>query len=237
MLTVADGKKTDLTVTGELTESGSGELVLASETTVLYNGGNQTIVAAGYSELQLANNTAGVSTTKTFSDGTTSIAKEISITDSITLTGSSADNVTVQVTKPGEGGIASRVFNIDAEEEIVTISNMTIKGGDISELGGLTVSAGGSVYIAAGIVNLNSVTIAGSYGSYGGGIYNGGTITITDSTISSNSAERGGGIYDAGNLTIESSTIAVNSATSGGGGLCKRHWSCNSKLFNSWKYF
>ena len=216
MLTVADGKETDLTITGELNESGTGELVLNSDTTVLYNGGNQTIVAAGYSELQLANNTTGVSTTKTFSDNTTSIAKEISITDSITLTGSSADNVTVQVTKPGEGGTASRVFNIDAEEETVTISNMTIKGGDVSSL--MSTRVGGSVYIEAGVVNLNSVIVTGSYAEYGGGIYNGGTITITDSTISSNSAERGGGgIDNGGTITITDSTISSNSAGEGGG--------------------
>ena len=103
---------TDFTVTGGIVKNGN--LILDEGTIVLYNGGNQTIAAASYDELQLA----GALTTKTFADGITKVEQQIVLTENMTLTGSSADNVTVQVTTPynwnGTSGdanaTASRVF-------------------------------------------------------------------------------------------------------------------------------
>ena len=188
----------------------------ASNGTVVYDGGDQTVVAADYYELQLVNALAGIATTKTFADGTTKIGKEILITDSITLTGSSADNVTVQVTTPGEDGTASRVFYIAVLENSVNIENMTIRGGDILALG----LDGGGIYVAAGNVILEAVNVSDGKAKIGGGIYNGGILTVNNSTIESNSAGyQGGGIYNlqGAELTINSSSVSNNSAANGGG--------------------
>ena len=72
-------------------------------------------------------------------DETISLSSELSITKNLAINGSndtvSGLDVTIQVTIPGEGGTASRVFNINASGKTVNISNMTIKGGDISTTG------------------------------------------------------------------------------------------------------
>ena len=151
-VTVQDRAGTDFTVTGGIVKNGN--LILDEGTIVLYNGGNQTIAAASYDELQLANATTGALTTKTFADGITKVEQQIELvlTENMTLTGSSADNVTVQVTTPynwnGTSGdanaTASRVFYVLFSD--ATISNMTIKGGDISDVIRLD-DAGGGIYI------------------------------------------------------------------------------------------
>lgn len=185
--------------------------------TVTYNGGDQTVLALNYSGLSFAGSTSG--STKTFANGTTSIGSHIELNDTITLTGSSASAVTVQVTTPGSGGTASRVFYVNASGKTVTIENMTIKGGDVSVNGYSTAGFGGGIY-AVGTLELDSVVVSGSKAYRGGGIYaDTSTITISNSTITGNSAtETGGGIYDTdGTVTISNSSISGNSAMHGGG--------------------
>ena len=89
-LAIDDGTGTDLTVTGTLTNSGT--VVCAADSTVVYNGpADQTILALDYASLGIS----GTGTTKTFQDGVTKVDTEIGITDTLTLTGNSADAVTV----------------------------------------------------------------------------------------------------------------------------------------------
>ena len=179
----------------------------------------QIVLALEYYTLGLS----GAGSTKTFADGTTKVDNQISLTDSITLTGSSASAVTVQVTTPysedPDNATHARVFYITGGT--VNISNMTIKGGNISPLSGSD-RFGGGIYISGGTVNLNTVTVFGSKASHGSGIYNNSTLTIDSSTISNNNAtSNGGGIYNdsQGVLTITSSTISGNSADINGGGI------------------
>ena len=221
-LTIADDgtSAVDLTVTGTITETGDGALATEAGSTVLYNGANQDIVAAAYSELQFS----GTSSVKTFADGTTSVAQEISLTDAITLTGSNAENVTVQVTTPGAGGTASRVFNIDVSSSTVNISNMSVKGGDISGLTG-DAAQGGGIVIVSGELNLTNSTVTGSKAIAGGGIRAYKDLNLISSTISNNIASdgNGGGICgipssDA-SITIESSTISGNTSPYNGGAM------------------
>ncbi len=78
------------------------------------------------------------------------------------------------------------------------------------------------LYIVAGTVTLNHLTIQNGRGdfTYGGGIFNtGGTLTVLNSTFTGNSAANGGGIANLANLTIGNSTFFDNSATSLGGGV------------------
>lgn len=68
-------------------------------------------------------------------------------------------------------------------------------------------------------VTLAAMTITGGdSASYGGGIYNAGTLSLTDGAVSGNATGDntldgyGGGIYNVGTLTVTDSTFANNSA-------------------------
>ncbi len=68
-------------------------------------------------------------------------------------------------------------------------------------------------------VTLENLTIRNGNLTYGGGIFNSGTLTVTASTLSGNSAgSEGGGIYNYGKLTVNASTLSGNSALSRNGG-------------------
>ncbi|MFN8523656.1 MAG: choice-of-anchor Q domain-containing protein [Chloroflexota bacterium] len=139
------------------------------------------------------------------------------------------------------GNGASRVFNVSASG--VTISGLTIRGGNafngggILNSGGLTVrgstitsnaasNLGGGLYNAtnASLVLVASVVSGNTVIGGGGGIVNvtSGTLAITDSVVSGNSATAGaGGIYNAlsGTATVDNSTIAGNTTPQAGGGI------------------
>ena len=243
-LSVSNGDGDDLTITGAIANNGT--VAPAALSVVVYNGGDQDVLALTYATLSFTGSTTA--SIKTFADGITIVENEIYIADAITLTGSAADAVTVQVTTPGTGGTDSRVFNIDASGKTVNISHITIKGGDVSGLG---TGWGGSIYNhSGGSLNLANVSISESKAQWGGGIYaeydaittlenctvsscyatyNGGGISIWDATcsinncqISDNTAEqRGGGISNEGesagaNITITNTTIEGNAATNSG---------------------
>src|SRR5262249_34369547 len=65
-------------------------------------------------------------------------------------------------------------------------------------------------------------TLSGNSASFGGGLFNTGTLVLTGSTLSGNSASfgGGGGIDNAGTLSLTNCTLAGNSAATlfGGGG-------------------
>ncbi len=215
-LAIADGTGTDLTVTGTLTNSGT--VACASGSAVNFNGDNQTIPAIDYSTLSFTGSTGG--STKTFADGTTKVDTDILLTDDVTLTGSSADNVTVQVTTPAfadngdsnDSPTASRVFNVDADGKTVTISNMTIRGGDVM---GSTNAQGGCILHQKGTLNLDSVVVGDAKAFNGGGIAAFDQMSISDSTIRNNSAFYGAALHTHTDqtVTLSNTTISGNSAT------------------------
>lgn len=152
---------------------------------------------------------AGLSGTITLSTG------QLEITDSVTITGPGASNLTVS------GNNASRVFYLYSGSALidVTLSGMRVSGGADS--------------IGAGIINfdenltLDGMTISGNAATGdGGGLWNDGVegvLTIRNSTISGNTAgDDGGGMYvedTGGLLTIANTTISGNTATGAGGGI------------------
>jgi CSLREA domain-containing protein len=121
----------------------------------------------------------------------------------------------------------------------VTISGVTIEGGNVSGNGGgiendstLTllnsiVSAnqasgqGGGIFNSPGssLTLTRSTLVRNQAGAEGGGIANSGSLASVNSTITGNtSATAGGGIYNQGNITINNNlTIALNQAGQGGG--------------------
>ena len=138
-------------------------------------------------------------------------------------TAGSKINVTVQVTDLGTS--AWRVFNLaPGAGKTVSISNMTIKGGDISGF-----DNGGGILLASGTLNLANAKLSGSKAVLGGGIYNDGTVTVTNSTVSDCSAKgyddttggdgKGGGVYNnsIATMTITGSTFSGCAANGGSG--------------------
>ena len=105
--------------------------------------------------------------------------------------------------------------------ELGISKSLTIQG---PGAGQLTVSgnqASRVFNIGSGVtVALSNLTITKGFdgGSYGGNIFNAGTLTITGSTISDGFAQlHGGGCWNQSSLTITNSTISGNSSSEGGG--------------------
>jgi CSLREA domain-containing protein len=154
---------------------------------------------------------------------------DLEIRNSMTINGPGAPVLTIDAsgndpTPTTNNGDGSRVFTIFGVVggSTVTISGLTLTGGDAG-------SRGGAVSNSADLT-LTRVTISGnsagtpSTGGHGGGIANSsGNLIINGSTISGNSTVtggNGGGIHSHfGSMTITGSTISGNStATSGFGG-------------------
>lgn len=144
-------------------------------------------------------------------------------------------NVTVQVKSGGK----YRVFQISpTSSNIVSIEDITIKGGDISSFTSDANGLGGSVYTTSGTLNLTSVTISGSKAYMGGGLHTGGSrnpdkaVVLSNCIITGNSAVWSGGIHAmaTGSLKIYNSTITNNTATRYGGGICA---TINTQINNS----
>ena len=111
----------------------------------------------------------------------------------------------------------SRVFNIATEVgESVSITGLTVTGGNASE-------GGGGIAINSAIVDLNDVNISGNQANgSGGGVLTDSELTLNDSTIGANVASNGGagGGIAAGSdvVTLSNTTVSDNLATGLGGG-------------------
>ncbi|MDQ6623778.1 MAG: right-handed parallel beta-helix repeat-containing protein [Verrucomicrobiota bacterium] len=161
---------------------------------------------------------------------------ELLINKNLTISGPGANLLTVQRSTAG-GTPAFRIFEINPNSVIATISGLTVAnglapGGGIDNLGNLTLTSstisGNSAnsFSSGGVANNGTLTIvnstiSGNSATFAGGLANGATLTITNSTISGNSASNdGGGMFNAGGtLTIVNSTIHGNSAANDGGGI------------------
>ncbi|MBE7550870.1 MAG: tandem-95 repeat protein [Anaerolineales bacterium] len=81
-------------------------------------------------------------------------------------------------------------------------------------------SYGGGIYnVGTLTLNYSSVLSGTASGNFGGGLKNDGTATLNNSTVGGNSAEYGGGIYNRGSLILNNSTISGNIAKKYGGGI------------------
>ena len=112
-----------------------------------------------------------------------------------------------------------------ARGAVVTLSNLTLRGGDTDQPGGGIINWG--------TLALANCTVAGNAsGSHGGGIENHGPLTLTDTRVVDNTAaERGGGIFnqDAA-LTLRNSIVSRNTGQRGGG---IYHFSGTLRISNS----
>jgi predicted outer membrane repeat protein len=127
------------------------------------------------------------------------------------------------ITNAANGAVITFDPSLSGATITLTINtNLTIDA--LALPGGLQINGHSSVQdfnVASNtLVFLNSLTIIGGFGVYGGGIFNDGTLTLTNCILSGNSATNsGGGIYNYGTLTLNQCTLSGNSAANGGGGI------------------
>jgi hypothetical protein len=156
--------------------------------------------------------------------GATNSSKHLVIDKSLNISGPGANLLTIKAFDPTpaqKNGDGSRVLYIhdgnNTADKTVTISGLTLTGGDIG-------AAGGAIATNENLTVTDSVISGNTALDLGGGIYAAhyGFVSITGSTISGNTTNnnRGGGIYNKYcTLTLTSSTISGNRADSWGGGV------------------
>ncbi|HKO54822.1 MAG TPA: Calx-beta domain-containing protein [Thermoanaerobaculia bacterium] len=148
-----------------------------------------------------------------------------SVTGSI-VTGSRLDVLDgVSINGPGQaqltinGADSHRVFYLYAPGDSVTISNLTITGGAISNAPGAGIAS-----FSTGLT-LDHVTLSSNDapGGVGGGLFaaGGGAVSVLTSTLTGNTSASGGAIYlaNSGGATITDSDITGNDSANDGGGI------------------
>ncbi|MEQ1703788.1 MAG: right-handed parallel beta-helix repeat-containing protein, partial [Ilumatobacteraceae bacterium] len=156
---------------------------------------------------------SGLTGTITLSSG------QLSITDSVTITGPGAANLTIDADR------TSRIFYLYNNASLldVTISGLTLTGGQ-SPTGGAIQNLDENLTLDSMVLDNN--VASGDGNGDGGALWADGfnmTVTIRDSVMSGNTAQRNGGaIYvedTGGPFTIERTVIRDNSAVDDGGGI------------------
>ena len=168
-------------------------------------------------------------------DGETTIAiasQLPTITDALTITGPGANLLIIDAQGGGDNVLDGSGFRIvevsdgDSTHSIdVSISGLTLTGGDISDSGGAINNFEN--------LTLDGVSIVANQAQFGGGISNelSGVLSLTNSTIASNEASQdGGGISTRGALTATNVTISGNSAVSNGAAIVTAGDSSGSTL-------
>jgi fibronectin-binding autotransporter adhesin len=137
---------------------------------------------------------------------------QLPIAASLIINGNGANNTVVDAGKQG-----FRVIEVTGDSTDVTLSGMTITGGQ-------TTSAGGGINFDSlnGTLILDHSTLSDNSADTGGGMFNTGLATLNHSTLSGNSARRGGGIDSYRGVILNHSTLSGNSAVALGGGILNR---------------
>jgi len=157
-----------------------------------------------------ANANAGADSIDFSVTGTITLSSSLpSITDSLTITGPSMANLTID-------GNSNQLFTFNGPpgSQLFHITGLTMIGGSSTY--------GGAIFLPqSDTLTIDSCVISGNTASHGGGIYcNSSTLTVQNSTISGNNATQGGGgisIEAGSTVTIDNATISGNTANVGGG--------------------
>ena len=123
------------------------------------------------------------------------------------------------VTLTGAG--ANRLFDIQAANAALTLTNIILTDGNASALGHFP-TQGGAILNEGGRLALDHVTIGHSKSYYSGGAIEdvNGTTVLMNSLIENNESQYGGGIDSSGALTLINTIVRDNHATvHDGGGL------------------
>src|SRR3954447_6461772 len=153
-------------------------------------------------------------------------AGELSVQQSTTIAGAGASTTTV------DGGGNDRIFKLNSGLT-VTISDLTLTGGNAGGSSSTPTGDGGAIASAGGMtLNLDHDVFTGNTATFGGGALNmpfetfgpgsRGTVNITNSTFSENTVKggagngQGGAMAIFGNLNMTNSTISGNSVSNPG---------------------
>ncbi|MEO5915751.1 MAG: choice-of-anchor Q domain-containing protein [Luteolibacter sp.] len=126
------------------------------------------------------------------------------------------------------GANSSRVFETSGTD---SIRHLKIRNGDSNYGDGGAISTfGGGIY-NHGSLMLRDCQVENNTGApFGGGIMNAGALDIMDSTLANNYApDSGGGLFNGGNANFTRSTVSGNSASANGGALC-----CTGGFGSAW---
>ena len=172
--------------------------------------------------MRYAINNVGDGETNTFNaDYTITLASELLIEKSLTITGNGAGSTIIQANASANTA-NYRVFHVNAPDKNVTLSGMTIRNGNATENGG-----GGIFVENCTLTTIENCIISDNVSSNngGGGISANEPITVSNCTVEDNTVTSGsgGGIYakNCALATIENTTISGNNitATNEGGGI------------------
>ena len=131
----------------------------------------------------------------------------------LAIQGLGAGNLTIMP----EAGSYSRIFNVFSSGNPVSISGLTLTGGNTDGSDGGAVFANSETDVTISGSTLTNNT-AGS--GYGGAVYSEGSLTLSGTTVSNNTGRAGGGVMSSGKygqLHVHDSTITSNEAQRGGG--------------------
>lgn len=133
----------------------------------------------------------------------------LTISSNIIISGPSSGTLTIN----GDG--QGSVFSIQ-DGTTVTISNLTITGGNGP-------SDGGGIADTGSALTLIKVVVQGNHAAgRGGGIYSDTNLTLIDSVVSKNTADGdGGGVYDDVTALVRGSQFFLNKAKGHGGGFAQ----------------
>jgi hypothetical protein len=130
-------------------------------------------------------------------------------------------NVTLQGMGPAAsivdaGPLGDRAFDVHTGAS-VSLSQITIQGGILSDGPGGGVQNSGTLTLSHVLITKNNLT--GSQSQAGGGIANQlpGVLALTNSQVISNAGFSGGGISNLGQMTISASQVSTNTARYGAG--------------------
>jgi fibronectin-binding autotransporter adhesin len=190
-----------------------------------------------------SNNTANGSVN--FHDGTSRVMDLFSqlpaLSGQIFLVGPGAAKLTLR--RPPSATANYRIMEVASLGD-VTISGLTISGGQTLISGGAILSNGmltvnscvisnntsssgfGGGIANAGILAVNQSRLTGNSGIRGGGLDNFGTATLSLTFVDNNTAlEEGAGIRNLGTLTLLQSQVSFNTVTARGGGIYSGNFS------------
>ena len=197
-----------------------------------------------------SNNTAGDDSItfdgSVFTGGANSLIRltqgELEITDTLTIDGSTGIGIVISGDSAANDFLVDGTFvtDVDASANVLndnlrvinfaslsgtlSISSVTVTGGNAINTGGGNVDrSGGGIYSRFGSVSVTNSTISGNLASFvGGGIaVLDADLTVTNSTISGNNSEDfgGGAFIQRGSAFLIDSTVNGNEASREGGGL------------------
>ena len=159
-----------------------------------------------------------------FSDGQQTLLLTEGVLDidpSLTIRGPGAELLTIDASgndftpgvADGQGTGVFRVHDSGFFDAPVTISGMTLTGGD-------TGLRGGAIWAEDPLTLEDSVVVGNNASQNGGAIYSEKALTLTRSTIDSNESRAfGGGVYALDRITMTDSNVIGNKSRLAGGGI------------------